>query len=212
MGRWTARRCRLRRWIRGRLHVPAGRRAVRSRRWWRRRSGRCWGCPGWAFMMISFSLGGHSLKAMQLVSRLRTLASAQLPVRVVFDAPTVAGLARAIEVARAGGSPRVAGAAGPGGGGGLRAVVRAAAAVVFGPVGGPGRDVQHSGGVAPAWCAECGGAGAGAGDDGGAARGAAHGVSERRGRAGGAGAAGGGGGCCRWSTCGGCQRRRERPR
>ena len=53
-----------------------------------------------------FDLGGHSLQATQVVSQLRQAFGVELPVRAMFESPTVRGLAAAMEEGRdAGGAP-----------------------------------------------------------------------------------------------------------
>ena len=52
-----------------------------------------------------FALGGHSLLATQVVSRVREACGVDLPLRALFEATTLAALARQIEEARRGGAP-----------------------------------------------------------------------------------------------------------
>jgi amino acid adenylation domain-containing protein len=58
-----------------------------------------------------FDLGGHSLLATQVVARVREILGAEIPLRLIFEEPTVAGLAAALLETAGGGRSRIEAAA-----------------------------------------------------------------------------------------------------
>ncbi|MFD8380831.1 amino acid adenylation domain-containing protein [Streptomyces sp. NPDC059679] len=52
-----------------------------------------------------FSIGGHSLLATQVLARIRTDLRAELPVRAIYESPTIAGLAERAEASLRSGTP-----------------------------------------------------------------------------------------------------------
>ncbi len=56
-----------------------------------------------------FDLGGHSLLATRFIFRIRDTLHVELPLRLLFESPTIAGMAQAIEQMQAGRAPAEAG-------------------------------------------------------------------------------------------------------
>src|SRR5262249_16050362 len=61
-----------------------------------------------------FELGGHSLRGIQVIARIRKVFRVELPLRLLFEEPTIAGLTRHIAMAEQSGDAAAARAPTPG--------------------------------------------------------------------------------------------------
>ena len=143
--------------------VGTGPRPASSRRSWPASTPQVLGLARVGVDDSFFELGGDSLSAMRVIAAINTSLDADLSVRDVFEAPTVALLAPRLGGDR--GRARAVGGRCAARGGAV--VVRAEPVVVYRPITGALPGLQHPGGVAVGWAPGCRGVGGRAGRCGG---------------------------------------------